>query len=96
MAQRSHFKLHYHLAQLLDRPGPAHIAVPDEGHGLTIKLGEQIVHGVLERGRIAVVVLSGDNDEAVGSVDGLAEPSYGVIGVVTWRAGRRDGALVHG
>jgi hypothetical protein len=65
MAQRRHLQLDRHLPQLLDGPRSAHTAVADEGDRLAVPLDKAVIEGILQRGRIAVVVLGGDDDVAV-------------------------------
>ncbi len=89
VAQRRHLELHRHLAQLLHGPGAAGVAPADERHGLAPPLHERRVEGVLQHGRVAVVVLAGEDDVAVGAVDHPAEPDHGLVGVVAAGPGGR-------
>ncbi len=53
------------LPQLLDGAHPAgEAAVGDEADGLALPLGVGDVDGLLQRRRVAVVVLGGDDDNA--------------------------------
>ena len=94
MAKRSHLELHADQAHLFYGAGPADVAVANERHRLAIELREHVVHGVLERRRVAVVVLAGDDDEAVGAVDCPAEAGHVLTGVITLCPGRGDGVIV--
>ncbi len=93
VAEGRHLELHRHQAQLLDGPGATDVPVAHEGHGLAVELRKEMVHGVLERGRVAVVVLGGHDDVAVGGVDDAAETGDGLRGVVPERSRRGHGAL---
>jgi hypothetical protein len=87
--ERRHLELHRDLPQLLDRSRAAHVAPPDERDRLVPPLDERPVHRVLQDGRVTVVVLAGEHDEAVGSVDRVAERSDVVARVITPGTGRR-------
>ena len=90
MTERGHLELHGDQAQLFYGSRPADVAVADERHRLAVELREHVVHRVLERCRVAVVVLAGDDDETVGALDCPAKAGHVLAGVVTLRAGRRD------
>ena len=94
MAKGSHLELDSHQAQLLYRPGPADVAVADECHWFAIEFREHVVHRVLERSRVTVVVLAGDDDETVGAFDGSAKTGHVLVGVVPQRTGRRNRTIV--
>jgi hypothetical protein len=84
-------ELAHDQAQVLDRAGAADAAVADETGRLVVPLGEEEVDRVLQRAGGRVVVLRGDEDEAVEGVD-LLGPGQGVrLGVLTHR--RRDGLV---
>ena len=89
VAQGRHLELDRHLAQLLDRPGPAGVAPGDVRHRLAAPLGEGGVERVLQDGRVAVVVLAGQDEIAVATVDHLAEAGHRVALVVPPGPGRR-------
>jgi hypothetical protein len=79
-------------SQMLDRPGPANASVADEGRGLVVPLGIQVVDGVLEHAGGGVVVLGRDEDVGVVGGDGRG-PGLGVLaGVLAQHWGHR---LVH-
>ena len=78
-------QLAHHQAQVLDRAGAADGAVADEAGGLVVPLGEQEVDGVLQRAGGRVVVLRGDEDEAVERAD-LRRPGLRVRLACTGRA----------
>jgi hypothetical protein len=91
--QRRHLELDGDEANLLDRSGAAHVAIADERHGLAVELGERVVERVLEQRGIAVVVLGGEQDVAVGLLD-LARPGRDFGRVVAVAIGGRLGLVV--
>lgn len=80
-------------APVLDGPDPAVGAVGDQRDALVAPLGVEDVEGILQGRRHAVVVLRGDEDEAVEPVDRLA-PAAGLGVVVLPLRRARDGRLV--
>ncbi len=89
VAQGRHLELDRHLAQLFDGPSPAGVAPGDVADRLTAPLQEGGVEGVLQDGRVAVVVLPGQDHVAVAPIDHLAEVSHGSALVVPPDPGRR-------
>ena len=72
------------MLELLNRPCPGgDSAVGDEAHRLVAPLVMQVVDRVLQRGRIAVVVLRGDEDDGISSVNDGAPGMRVVLGVLT-------------
>ena len=75
---RHHPQRRHDLLQLLDGAGSGgHSAVGDEADGLVAPLLVQVVDGVLQRRRVAVVVLRRDEHHGVRTVDDRA-PRLGV------------------
>src|ERR1700678_3817277 len=70
LEDRDHLQRGDDLLELLDRPGPRRdAAVGDEPGGLVLPLLLQVIDRVLDRRRVAVVVLRGDEHDRVGAVD---------------------------
>jgi hypothetical protein len=63
---------------VLDGAGTTERAVGDEGRGLVVPLGVEVVDGVLQDARGGVVVLGGDEDEPVERGD-PGGPGLGVV-----------------
>ena len=89
VAQRRHLELDRHRPQLLDGAGTADVAPADERDGLVPPLDERPVHRVLEHRGVAVVVLAGEHDEALGPIERLPEPGDVVARVVATGPRRR-------
>jgi hypothetical protein len=60
---------------------------PTKVIGLAPPLDERPVHGVLQHGRVPVVVLAGEHDVAFGAVERLAEAGHVVSRIVAEGAG---------
>lgn len=81
-ADRGEAQFDGHRSQLFHRAGSAHAAPSHEGDRLAIPFHVRVVERILEDARVAVVVLAGEDDVAVGGVDPAREVRDGGIGVL--------------
>src|SRR5258706_9831483 len=89
LADGDHFHLDQHLAQLFRRPIPCgEAAIADDSGWLMSPLEVEGINGILEHRRIAMIVLGGHKNKAIGPIN-LRRPilSFGNDMSMNWRGG---------